>query len=78
MNTLALIALICTVHSHHDTFQPVLIGHCESYVLDSGMTQEDCDSYFTDAGTQQIDLLLALYIPSYNQKDDLILSCDEE
>lgn len=78
METLALIALICTVHSHHDTWQPSLIGHCESYVLDSGMTEEDCHLYFTDSGTADIDVLLATHVPMYNLNDALIVSCEEE
>lgn len=71
MNTIALIALICTISN-------TPIGHCESYVLDYGMTQEDCDSYFTDSGIAAIDVLLATHVPNYNPEDDLVLSCENE
>jgi hypothetical protein len=69
MNTMILVALICT---SYDTTS------CQAYHLDSGLSPEDCHTYFTDSGTQQIDTLLAMYIPDYKSTDDLVLSCEEE
>jgi hypothetical protein len=47
MESFLLIAILCTDSNV-----------CQSYVLDHSITQDYCDSYFTDSGVNQVDKLI--------------------
>jgi hypothetical protein len=71
LESLILVAVICNPFGQ-------AIQSCVAYELDYNLTQDDCDSYFTDSGVQVVDTLLALHVPEYKASDDIVLSCEIE
>lgn len=60
METFLLIAILCTDSNV-----------CQSYVLDHSLTQDYCDSYFTDNGLMRVDELV--YVIVSEEKEPLTL-----
>lgn len=60
MESVLLIAILCTDSNV-----------CQPYVLDHSITQDYCDSYFTDNGLLRVDELV--YVVVSEEKEPLIL-----
>ena len=66
MNTLALYAVLC------------LSDSCTAYIIAENLTEDTCDSYFTDSGLVEAERLMLYYVPDYKEGMNVTLSCDIE